>query len=152
MHTFIFVFFPVFLSLINLPLNWKFLEINNLPVHTNFCSFFSDFLFVCLIWIASIFVKECKQMLHSRVQTPLSYMAMAAAAMMIIFKKDPTQCLYLSWLLLSLLLLLWPLGHLRLASSAQPGRRAGALATSHRKARRAGVVAHLCFIYALLSS
>ena len=65
-------------------------------------------------------------MLHSRVQTPLSYMA--AAAMMIIFKKDPTQCLYLSWLLLSLLLL-WPLGHLRLASSA--GRRA----TSHRKAR-----------------
>ena len=33
-------------------------------------------------------------MLHSRVQTPLSYMA--AAATMIIFKKDPTQCLYLS--------------------------------------------------------
>ena len=143
MYAFIFVLFPVFLLLINLPLNWKFLDIINLPVHTNFCSFFSDFLFVCLIWIASFFVKECKQMLHSRVQTPLSYMA-AAAAMMIIFKKDPTQCLYLSWLLLSLLLLLWPLGHLRLASSA--GRRASVVATSHRKARRLGGSASVFYI------
>ena len=126
--------FLSFLLLINLPLNWQFLEINILPVLTNFCRFFSDFLFVCLIWIASIFVKECKQMLHSRVQTPLSYMA--AAAMMIIFKKDPTQCLYLSWLLLSLLLL-WPLGHLRLASSA--GRAARYCLTQEGAAGSASV-------------
>ena len=102
---------------------------------SHFCELFIATSCWFVFGLSTFFVKECSKCCTLECRHLL---AMAAAAMMIIFKKDPTQCLYLSWLLLSLLLLLWPLGHLRLASSAQPGRRRASYLTQEGAAGWSG--------------
>ena len=60
---------------------------------SHFCELFIATSCWFVFGLSTFFVKECSKCCTLECRHLL---AMAAAAMMIIFKKDPTQCLYLS--------------------------------------------------------